>query len=146
MSIQLTHKEKMSCCYLQIDQKQFDKIMDLIESGKTEGATLECGGSAWGQQGLFIQPTVFSNVTDDMRIAKEEVLCSETHTCTDTTTVDGTHDKRPNHLCPFPPVLRFLVQCSRSCVFATSRKSSREPTPHTTAWQQECLLKTSTKP
>uniref|UniRef100_A0A8D3CX10 aldehyde dehydrogenase (NAD(+)) n=1 Tax=Scophthalmus maximus TaxID=52904 RepID=A0A8D3CX10_SCOMX len=63
----------------QIDQKQFDKIMELIESGKTEGATLECGGSAWGQQGLFIQPTVFSNVTDDMRIAKEEVLCSHKH-------------------------------------------------------------------
>uniref|UniRef100_A0A8D2ZVW8 aldehyde dehydrogenase (NAD(+)) n=1 Tax=Scophthalmus maximus TaxID=52904 RepID=A0A8D2ZVW8_SCOMX len=58
----------------QIDQKQFDKIMELIESGKTEGATLECGGSAWGQQGLFIQPTVFSNVTDDMRIAKEEIF------------------------------------------------------------------------
>lgn len=47
--------------------------MELIESGKREGATLECGGSAWSQQGLFIQPTVFSNVTDDMRIAKEEV-------------------------------------------------------------------------
>uniref|UniRef100_A0A8C5NGU9 aldehyde dehydrogenase (NAD(+)) n=1 Tax=Gouania willdenowi TaxID=441366 RepID=A0A8C5NGU9_GOUWI len=58
----------------QIDQKHFDKIMDLIASGKREGATLECGGSAWGQQGCFIQPTVFSNVTDDMRIAKEEVL------------------------------------------------------------------------
>ncbi|XP_070761100.1 aldehyde dehydrogenase 1A1-like isoform X1 [Enoplosus armatus] len=58
----------------QIDQKQFDKIMELIESGKREGATLECGGSAWGQHGLFIQPTVFSNVTDDMRIAKEEIF------------------------------------------------------------------------
>uniref|UniRef100_A0A667XH62 Aldehyde dehydrogenase 1 family member A1 n=1 Tax=Myripristis murdjan TaxID=586833 RepID=A0A667XH62_9TELE len=58
----------------QIDQKQFDKIMELIESGKREGATLECGGSAWNQQGLFIQPTVFSNVTDDMRIAKEEIF------------------------------------------------------------------------
>ncbi|XP_067461779.1 aldehyde dehydrogenase 1A1-like isoform X1 [Thunnus thynnus] len=58
----------------QIDQKQFDKIMELIESGKREGAMLECGGSTWGQQGLFIQPTVFSNVTDDMRIAKEEIF------------------------------------------------------------------------
>ncbi|XP_068460787.1 aldehyde dehydrogenase 1A1-like [Clinocottus analis] len=58
----------------QIDQKHFDKIMYLIESGKREGATLECGGSAWGKQGLFIQPTVFSNVTDDMRIAKEEIF------------------------------------------------------------------------
>lgn len=67
---------------MQIDQKQFDKIMDLIESGRKEGATLECGGSAWGQQGFFIQPTVFSNVEDDMRIAKEEVLCSETATQT----------------------------------------------------------------
>lgn len=78
-SVQASCKErKMSCCYLQIDQKQFDKIMDLIESGRKEGATLECGGSAWGQQGFFIQPTVFSNVEDDMRIAKEEVLCSQT--------------------------------------------------------------------
>lgn len=96
---------KMICCYfLQIDQKQFDKVMELIESGKREGATLECGGSAWGQQGLFIQPTVFSNVTDDMRIAKEEVLCSKRHTCTDKTTHDGTHDK---HIC-----VLILPQCS----------------------------------
>ncbi|KAM3837937.1 aldehyde dehydrogenase, cytosolic 2-like [Diretmus argenteus] len=48
--------------------------MELIESGKKEGATLECGGSAGGQRGLFIQPTVFSNVKDDMRIAKEEIF------------------------------------------------------------------------
>lgn len=52
--------------------------MEFIESGRKEGATLECGGAAWGQQGLYIQPTVFSNVTDDMRIAKEEVCCSQT--------------------------------------------------------------------
>uniref|UniRef100_A0A3Q3WWW6 Aldehyde dehydrogenase domain-containing protein n=1 Tax=Mola mola TaxID=94237 RepID=A0A3Q3WWW6_MOLML len=58
----------------QIDQKQFDKIMDLIESEKNKRATLECEGSACGQQGLFIQPTVFSNVTDSMRIAKEEIF------------------------------------------------------------------------
>ncbi|CAL8250823.1 unnamed protein product [Boreogadus saida] len=58
----------------QIDRKQFDKILELVESGQREGATLECGGAPWGQQGLFIQPTVFSNVTDDMRIAKEEIF------------------------------------------------------------------------
>lgn len=52
--------------------------MELIESGKREGATLECGGSPGGQQGLFIQPTVFSNVRDHMRIAKEEVLTPPT--------------------------------------------------------------------
>uniref|UniRef100_A0A673W9B7 aldehyde dehydrogenase (NAD(+)) n=1 Tax=Salmo trutta TaxID=8032 RepID=A0A673W9B7_SALTR len=58
----------------QIDQKQFDKILELIESGKKEGATLECGGGPWDRNSLFIQPTVFSNVTDDMRIAKEEIF------------------------------------------------------------------------
>ncbi|XP_066567255.1 aldehyde dehydrogenase 1A1-like [Amia ocellicauda] len=58
----------------QIDKKQFDRILELIESGKKEGATLECGGSSWGERGFFIQPTVFSNVTDDMRIAKEEIF------------------------------------------------------------------------
>ncbi|XP_046871785.1 aldehyde dehydrogenase 1A1-like [Hypomesus transpacificus] len=58
----------------QIDQQQFDKILELIESGRKEGATLECGGAPWGQRGLFIQPTVFSDVTDGMRIAKEEIF------------------------------------------------------------------------
>ncbi|XP_012499869.1 PREDICTED: aldehyde dehydrogenase, cytosolic 2-like [Propithecus coquereli] len=58
----------------QIDKEQYDKILDLIESGKKEGAKLECGGGPWGNKGYFIQPTVFSNVTDDMRIAKEEIF------------------------------------------------------------------------
>uniref|UniRef100_A0A6I8NZ08 Aldehyde dehydrogenase 1 family member A3 n=1 Tax=Ornithorhynchus anatinus TaxID=9258 RepID=A0A6I8NZ08_ORNAN len=58
----------------QIDQKQFDKILELIESGKKEGAKLECGGSAIEDRGLFIKPTVFSDVTDNMRIAREEIF------------------------------------------------------------------------
>ena len=57
-----------------MDREQFDKILDLIESGKKEGAKLECGGGRHGDKGYFIQPTVFSDVKDDMRIAKEEVL------------------------------------------------------------------------
>ena len=58
----------------QVDQDQFDKIMDLIESGKKEGAKLECGGKRVGDKGYFIAPTVFSDVTDDMRIANEEIF------------------------------------------------------------------------
>ncbi|XP_069332495.1 aldehyde dehydrogenase 1A1-like isoform X2 [Eulemur rufifrons] len=58
----------------QVNKQQRDKILDLIESGKKEGAKLECGGGPWGNKGYFIQPTVFSNVTDDMRIAKEEIF------------------------------------------------------------------------
>ena len=58
----------------QIDQDQFDKIMGLIQSGQQEGATLECGGSRVGDKGYFVAPTVFSGVTDGMRIAKEEIF------------------------------------------------------------------------
>ncbi|KAL5005163.1 hypothetical protein ScPMuIL_018619 [Solemya velum] len=58
----------------QIDEDQFGKILALIESGKQQGAKLECGGSRIGDKGYFIQPTVFSGVTDDMRIAKEEIF------------------------------------------------------------------------
>lgn len=58
----------------QIDRQQFDKIMDLIESGKKEGAKLECGGAAVGKKSLFIQPTIFSGVKDHMRIAREEIF------------------------------------------------------------------------
>lgn len=58
----------------QIDKEMFDKVMNLIESGKKEGAKVECGGERHGQKGFFVKPTVFSNVTDNMRIAKEEVM------------------------------------------------------------------------
>ena len=56
-----------------MDSKQFDRVMALINAGKAEGAKLECGGERHGDKGYFIKPTVFSDVTDNMRIAKEEV-------------------------------------------------------------------------
>ncbi|XP_061922622.1 LOW QUALITY PROTEIN: aldehyde dehydrogenase family 1 member A3 [Entelurus aequoreus] len=58
----------------QIDRKQFDKIMELIESGKEEGARLECGGTAMADDGLFIAPTIFSGVKDHMCIATQEIF------------------------------------------------------------------------
>lgn len=58
----------------QVDKDQFDKIMDMINSGKSDGAQLVSGGSRAHDCGYFIQPTVFSNVTDDMRIAREEIF------------------------------------------------------------------------
>lgn len=45
----------------------------MIDSGKKQGATLVTGGSQVGDKGYFVQPTVFSDVKDDMTIAKEEV-------------------------------------------------------------------------
>jgi aldehyde dehydrogenase (NAD+) len=58
----------------QIDQSQFDKVMGYIESGRNDGATLACGGERVGERGYFIQPTVFADVQDDMKIAREEIF------------------------------------------------------------------------
>lgn len=58
----------------QIDQTQQNKILELIESGKKEGATLKCGGTKGADKGYFITPTVFADVKDNMRIAKEEIF------------------------------------------------------------------------
>eukprot|EP00112_Aurelia_sp_Birch-Aquarium-sp1_P000756 Seg1074.6 transcript_id=Seg1074.6/GoldUCD/mRNA.D3Y31 product="Aldehyde dehydrogenase mitochondrial" protein_id=Seg1074.6/GoldUCD/D3Y31 len=58
----------------QIDSEQLGKILELVESGKSEGATLKCGGEQHGDKGYYVAPTVFADVTDDMRIAKEEIF------------------------------------------------------------------------
>ncbi|KAK0099020.1 hypothetical protein PV326_009771 [Microctonus aethiopoides] len=58
----------------QIDQEMFDKVLGLIKSGKDEGAVVQTGGERQGNVGYFIKPTVFSNVKDNMRIAKEEIF------------------------------------------------------------------------
>src|SRR6201990_2687221 len=48
--------------------------MSYIDSGKTEGSELLTGGKRVGDQGYFIEPTVFANVQDEMKIAKEEIF------------------------------------------------------------------------
>ncbi|HBE52604.1 MAG TPA: betaine-aldehyde dehydrogenase, partial [Cyanobacteria bacterium UBA11369] len=58
----------------QVDQEQFNKVMSYIESGMREGAQMLCGGSQIGDKGYFIQPTVFADVRDDMKIATEEIF------------------------------------------------------------------------
>jgi aldehyde dehydrogenase (NAD+) len=58
----------------QVDQTQFDRVMDYIESGQVEGATLASGGKRVGDRGYFIEPTVFADVQDNMKIAREEIF------------------------------------------------------------------------
>lgn len=58
----------------QVDKEQFEKILGYIEKGQQEGATLVAGGQRHGDKGYYIQPTVFSNVTDDMTICREEIF------------------------------------------------------------------------
>jgi aldehyde dehydrogenase (NAD+) len=58
----------------QIDGAQFDKVMSYIDEGKREGAELLTGGKRIGDRGHFIEPTVFANVQDEMKIAREEIF------------------------------------------------------------------------
>jgi len=58
----------------QIDRTQFDRVMSYIDAGKREGADLLVGGKPVGTGGLFIEPTVFANVQDEMKIAREEIF------------------------------------------------------------------------
>ncbi|KAL9224487.1 hypothetical protein vseg_000515 [Gypsophila vaccaria] len=58
----------------QVDKKQFEKILSYINQGKKEGASLLCGGNKHGDKGYFIQPTIFTDVEDNMVIAKEEIF------------------------------------------------------------------------
>lgn len=60
-----------------VSQGQYDKVQDLIQSGINEGATLVAGGlgrPAEVNRGYFVRPTVFADVTPEMRIAREEVF------------------------------------------------------------------------
>jgi len=57
-------------------RKEFttDKILSYVDYGQKDGAKLEVGGKRIGTEGYFIEPTVFSNVTDNNRIATDEIF------------------------------------------------------------------------
>ena len=48
--------------------------MDYINSGKQQGAKVHLGGERWGNEGYFIQPTIFTETHKDMRIVQEEIF------------------------------------------------------------------------
>lgn len=58
----------------QVSKEQQEKIFNYIDLGKKEGATLVSGGGKYTGKGYFVEPTVFSDVTDDMTIAREEIF------------------------------------------------------------------------
>ncbi len=58
----------------QVDQAQFDKIMQYVDYGKQDGASCVTGGNRVGDRGYFVEPTLFAGVTDDMRIARDEIF------------------------------------------------------------------------
>ena len=60
-----------------VSAAQRDRVLSYIEIGKAEGARLEFGGSVprnFAAAGFYVEPTLFTGVTDDMRIAREEIF------------------------------------------------------------------------
>lgn len=59
-----------------VDQTQLDRVLGYIETGQSEGASLAHGGSRVREEsgGYFVEPTVFSNVSNDMKIARDEIF------------------------------------------------------------------------
>ena len=60
-----------------VSKIQYDKIINLIKDGISEGATLAAGGPDLPNnlnKGYFIKPTIFTNVTNKMQIAKKEIF------------------------------------------------------------------------
>eukprot|EP00479_Gromia_sphaerica_P003032 TRINITY_DN13520_c0_g1_i1.p1 TRINITY_DN13520_c0_g1~~TRINITY_DN13520_c0_g1_i1.p1 ORF type:complete len:275 (+),score=59.43 TRINITY_DN13520_c0_g1_i1:118-942(+) len=58
----------------QVDKVQYNNILNRIKEGRESGATVAIGGNPAGKSGYFIEPTVFTDVTDDMKIAQEEIF------------------------------------------------------------------------
>lgn len=57
-----------------VSKKQFESVMNYIEIGKSEGAKILTGGNRVGDKGYYIQPTIFTDVDNKMRIAQEEIF------------------------------------------------------------------------
>lgn len=57
-----------------ISRRQQQRVLDYIERGRDEGATLVTGGGAVDRPGFFVQPTVLRDATPDMTIVREEIF------------------------------------------------------------------------
>ncbi|KAM0859313.1 hypothetical protein ACQ4PT_047248 [Festuca glaucescens] len=58
----------------QVDKDQYEKVLKYIDVGKREGATLLTGGKPCSEKGYYIEPTIFTDVKEDMSIAQEEIF------------------------------------------------------------------------
>jgi acyl-CoA reductase-like NAD-dependent aldehyde dehydrogenase len=57
-----------------VSAEQEERVLGYIESGKAEGAELVTGGNKHGEDGWFVEPTLFSVTRDDLTIAREEIF------------------------------------------------------------------------
>ncbi len=57
-----------------VDETQYRRVLDYIQQGQEEGATLRAGGEPLNGPGLFIPPTIFDDVTPKMAVGREEIF------------------------------------------------------------------------
>jgi phenylacetaldehyde dehydrogenase len=57
-----------------VSQEQLERVCGYIESGLSDGATALAGGAKRGDQGYFVDPTVFTDVSNDSRMVREEIF------------------------------------------------------------------------
>lgn len=60
----------------QVSRAQYERVLSFIESGKAEGATVALGGKSTSinGKGFFVEPTIFTDASDDMKIYREEIF------------------------------------------------------------------------
>ena len=57
-----------------VSKEQFERVSGFLESGQQEGAKFAAGGKRHGDKGYFVQPTVLTDVHDDMKVVQEEIF------------------------------------------------------------------------
>jgi phenylacetaldehyde dehydrogenase len=57
-----------------VSDEQLQRVTGYLESGKADGATAVTGGGRFGDRGYFVEPTVITNTTPDMKIVREEIF------------------------------------------------------------------------
>ena len=57
-----------------VSDEQLRRVTGYLESGKADGATAVTGGGRFGDRGYFVEPTVLTNTTPDMKVVREEIF------------------------------------------------------------------------
>jgi phenylacetaldehyde dehydrogenase len=57
-----------------VSDEQFRRVTGYLESGRQDGATAVAGGGRYGDEGYFVEPTVLTNTTPDMKVVREEIF------------------------------------------------------------------------
>jgi phenylacetaldehyde dehydrogenase len=57
-----------------ISNEQFEKVLGYLDSGKSAGAEAVVGGHREGDRGYFVQPTILTNTSSDMKVVREEIF------------------------------------------------------------------------